>query len=207
DPDEAARRARTAAEELTGAAVIPVEPAHAGANSQIFKVETAGGRFALKSYPERPGDLRNRADVEWRALHFLEARCGAAVPRPVARDAAGQFLLMEWIEGRPLKPHGPRDVVQAAEFIGRIFAASTDPDAAAFPLASEACLSARIILTQIEQRFAALAPQPAVAEFLREVIGPTLATAKSAVGEVEGELEQGLRRLIPSDFGFHNALR
>ena len=207
DPYDAESRARKAAEELVGAAVTAVLPAYAGANSRIFKVEAAHGPFALKNYPVRPGDTRSRAEVEWKALHFLSRHCNGAAPRPVARDAAGQFLLMEWIEGEPLKRHTPQDVLLATDFIGRIFASSADPEAAAFPLASEACLSAAIIVRQIEQRLTALASEPALTVFLRETILPALAAAKGAIPSADGELEQELRRLIPSDFGFHNALR
>src|SRR5882724_12055728 len=100
-------RIRSAAEQLAGAQVRTIEPATSGANSRIFRVATADGLFALKSYPSRQNDTRNRSDVEWRALQFLTARGVTSVPRPLARDAEGQFLLMEWIEGPLLTSHQP----------------------------------------------------------------------------------------------------
>jgi hypothetical protein len=200
-------RIREAAKELTGAGVRTLASAYTGANSRIYRVETPAGLFALKNYPTRPGDTRNRAEVEWKALRFLYSRCGAAVPRPIARDAAGQFLLMEWIEGAPLKVHGPADVAHATEFIGRVFAQSADAEAAEFPPASEACLSAGAIIAQIERRLAALALEPAIERLLGEAFLPALARAKRDIPPVEPELVPALRQLIPSDFGFHNAMR
>jgi Ser/Thr protein kinase RdoA (MazF antagonist) len=200
-------RLREIAGQLAGMEVHALAPAYTGANSRIFRVETSKGPFALKNYPTRPGDSRSRAEIEWKALQFLHVRCGEVVPRPIARDAAGRFLLMEWIEGAPLKVHEPADVVHATEFIGRVFAQSADAEAAEFPPASEACLSASIIVGQIEQRLAALAPEPALDRFLRDAFLPALATARRDIPAAEPELAPALRRLIPSDFGFHNAIR
>src|ERR1700736_3175043 len=100
-------RIRSAAEQLAGAPVRALTPATSGANSRIFRLDTSDGVFALKSYPLRAGDTRNRADVEWRALQFLNLRGVASVPWPFARDAEGQFVLMEWIEGALLTSHTP----------------------------------------------------------------------------------------------------
>src|SRR5689334_18716478 len=93
-------RIRSVAEQLAGAPVRTLVPATRGANSRIFRLETPSGLFALKSYPLRANDTRNRADVEWRTLRFLTERGVTSVPRPLKRDADGQFLLMEWIEGQ-----------------------------------------------------------------------------------------------------------
>jgi Ser/Thr protein kinase RdoA (MazF antagonist) len=204
------RRVLEMAETLSGGRVQSVRPARSGANSQIFQVQAATGRFALKSYPARPDDPRSRADVEWQALRFLRKHCGDLVPAPIARDAAGHFMLMEWIEGEPVAEHDASDVSHAANFIARIFAASSDPEAAAFPLASEACLFARSIVDQIEARLSLLSSEPAVRGFLAEYFLPALAAAKESVADelASGNpLELESRRLIPADFGFHNAIR
>jgi hypothetical protein len=86
-------------------------------------------------------------------------------------------------------------------------AQSGDPDAAEFPPASEACLSAGAILGQIQQRLA-LMSEPSLEPFLAGEFLPALEAAKRAIGPgSERDLEPELRRLVPSDFGFHNALR
>jgi hypothetical protein len=205
------RHVQEIAETLCGNCVLSLRPAKSGANSRIFQVDTAAGRFALKSYPARADDPRNRAGVEWKALHFLRRHCGDLVPAPIARDEAGQFLLMEWIDGGPVAGHRPEDVSHAADFISRIFAASSDREAAAFPPASEACLSAGMIVEQIEGRLPPLLDcDPSIDAFLTAHFRPALAAAKEKLADevsMRTSVEAKLRRLIPADFGFHNAIR
>jgi len=203
-------RIRKAAEELSGASVQSISAATSGANSSVYRVDTSAGTFALKSYPTRSNDTRSRADIEWRALRFLASRGVAAVPAALARDSAGQFMLMEWIDGVAIKSHTSVEVGEAADFIVRIFELSSDPEAAHFPLASEACLSADSIVRQIEQRLPSIAPPAALTPFLSGEFSAAFARAKDNVGaelRQPVELASGLRRLIPADFGFHNAVR
>jgi len=203
-------RIRAAAEQLAGAPVRALVPATSGANSRIFRLETRDGVFALKSYPARANDKRNRADVEWRTLQFLTQRGVATVPKPLARDADGQFLLMEWIDGALLTAHQPADVEEAAAFIAKIFSLSSDPEAGQFPLASEACLSRHEIVRQLEERLAWLDADGAVGPFLADTFRPALSRATEQAGVAtsdEALLPDPLRRLIPADFGFHNVVR
>src|ERR1700737_3538980 len=154
-------RIRKAAEDLAGARVRSISPASSGANSSAYRVDSLAGVFALKSYPMRANDTRSRADIEWRALRFLASRGVTAVPSALTRDAAGQFMLMEWIDGVAIKSHTTGEVTEAAAFIARIFELWADPEAAQFPLASEACLSIESAVRQIEDRLVLLAPQTA----------------------------------------------
>ncbi|MDO8875004.1 MAG: aminoglycoside phosphotransferase family protein [Pseudolabrys sp.] len=199
-----------AARRLTAESVISVTPANAGANSRLFRVDTAAGPRALKSYPTRPGDRRRRADIEMQALTFLRARGLTAAPQPLRHDPQGQFLLMEWIDGKTAGAHTEGDTTDAAEFIAQVFALSAHPDAAALPLASEACLSAATIVEQIESRLAQFSPESEVSGWMDSAFLPLLArTRQSVAAELAGPtlLAPGQRRLIPADFGFHNAIR
>jgi len=201
---------RSVAERLAGAPVTAIAPAGSGANSRIFRVETRDGRFALKCYPDRAGDTRRRSDVEWQTLAFLRAHGIAATPRPLARDEEGRYLLMEWIAGEPVARHDARDVAAAADFIAAIFSLSGDREAQHFPPASEACLSVAEIVRQIEARLAALAPPPDLQRFISEAIMPVLDERRRALAaEIAAgkEIAASQKRLIPADFGFHNALR
>jgi phosphotransferase family enzyme len=201
---------RQVAETLAGVPVQAVTPEGAGGNSRIFRVETTTGDFALKVYPARPDDPRQRGDVEFRALQFLYRRGVRSVPRPRGRDATGQFLLMEWVGGQPVIEHNASDLAQAADFVAAVFRLSRDPDATAFPLASQGCLSAAEIVRQIDERLSLLTPPPALSRFLERRFAPLLAAQKTAASSYPGydeDLPADLRRLIPADFGFHNALR
>jgi fructosamine-3-kinase len=201
---------RRTAEALVGAPIRAVTAATSGGNSRIFLVETAAERCALKAYPLRAGDARDRADIEWRALDFLRRHGVTTVPRPLARDAGGHFLLMEWVDGAPLDAHSARDLAHAADFVARIFALSAEPAAARFPLASEACLSAAEIVRQVETRLPALTSEPRLRDFLEQRFAPLLDERRAAAArdaDYASALALSRRRLIPADFGFHNALR
>ena len=140
-------------------------------------------------------------------MRFLTARrLTSTVPKPVARDAIGRFLLMEWVDGVAVTAHRPDEIVQAADFIAEIFALSGDPEAEGFPLASEACLSAAEIVRQIDARLPLLLEEPEIDRFLDRTFRPLLAGLRSQARD-GGDLPTTLRRLIPADFGFHNALR
>lgn len=201
---------RAAAERLAGLPPTDIAAAGTGTNSRIFRVDTARGRFALKCYPAREGDARDRAGIEWRALAFLHAHDIGAVPQPLARDADGGYLLMEWIAGVPVTRHDEADVAAAADFIVAVFALSADPQARDFPPASEACLCAAEIVRQIEARLAALAPESRIAQFVASNLVPAFEPRRHACladPAAQVPLAPALRRLIPADFGFHNALR
>lgn len=199
-----------AARRLTAESVISVTQAGAGANSRLFRIDTVAGPRALKSYPTRAGDLRRRADIEMQALTFLRVRGLTAVPKPLRHDPQGQFLLMEWIDGEAVAAPNPGDTADAAEFIARVFACSAHPDAAALPLASEACLSAAAIVDQVETRMNQFSPKSGLSDWMSRTLLPSLARARQSVAVELAEpalLAPGLRRLIAADFGFHNAIR
>jgi hypothetical protein len=201
---------RNAAEELAGSRVHTLHLVRSGGNSQIFRIETAAGLFALKAYPSRLGDTRNRAEVEWKTLRFLHSRGVRGVPTPFACNTASRLLLMEWIDGTPVTSHTKADLEQATHFISELFALSFDREAGDFPFASEACLSAANIIEQIESRLAMLATAATLQSFLTEVVHPMLASAKSKVERATGDnvqVPRPFQRLIPADLGFHNALR
>lgn len=106
----------------------------------------------------------------------------------------------------------PGDIPHAARFVADIFALSGQPEAAEFLPASEACLSAAEIADQIGKRLALLAPapEPELQAFLGEALIPAFERARAGLGVEIAEaraLAPELRRLIPADFGFHNALR
>jgi hypothetical protein len=199
-----------AASRLAGEAVVTLAPAGAGANSHVLRVTTPTRTLGLKCYPHRPGDPRDRLDVEWRALRFLRDIGLETVPEALGRDDESRLMLMEWIEGQVLSTHSPADIDAAAGFIGDVFRASTTAHTIGFTLASEACLSALEISRQIEARLAALAPHPILQTFLDNLFLPAFVAARSRIAPKLGggrDLPVPLRRLIPADFGFHNALR
>jgi hypothetical protein len=175
--------------------------------------------LALKCYPPRGQDPRARANTEFKALRFLEHHCPGRAPRVYAMDAKGGYLLLEWIEGSRITEVAPVDIDSAAAFLGALFDASTDPDARYMPYASEACLSGeetvRQLLARERELRAAAGDQQALIGFLDREFAPAREKlvkharigAARAGFDFSAELAPSARSLVPSDFGFHNALR
>jgi len=207
------------AECLAGAPLRSLQPARTGGgNNRLFRVETTAGRiYALKSYPRQASDRRDRLSTEFGALDFMRRHGVAQVPKPIAKDGQASFALYEWIEGVPVKP-SVGAVEAAAALIRALHALSDAADATAMAPASEACFSAQAIVAQVEARLAALRGQAAahseLAEFLDTAFAPALGRCVACARELyasarlgfDAPIDDGLRCLSPSDFGFHNAL-
>jgi hypothetical protein len=208
-----------AAETLAGCRVDSVVPAFTGGNSRIYRVRCGPQEFALKCYPPRDQDPRDRAGTEFKALQFLELYCPGRAPRAYAVNAEGGYLLQEWIEGSRVAEIGTGEVDAAVAFLGAIFNASDQPEARDMPPASEACLSGAAVVRQLLDREAKLraaaGDEQALMEFLDHEFAPVRERLVEQVrgGYAEAELDfttaliPASRSLVPSDFGFHNAIR
>lgn len=197
------------ARRLVDATVHDIRIAGSGANSAVYRVDCAEASYALKRYPARASDPRDRCGTEWHALGFLVRHGVDQVPCPLALDAEDRCTLMEWIEGTPVHRAGRRDLEDAADFVRAIFDLSFDREAAALPPASEACLSTRAITGQVDQRATGFIAHERIDGFLRTEFCPAYEAAVAAVSadRLGVVLPEGRQRLVPADFGFHNALR
>lgn len=198
------------AQALLGCPVREVSLSASGANSRVTAIDAAGTRYGLKTYPDWRMAGSARCSAEWRSLEFLHGAGLSEVPRPIAHDPERAVLILEWIDGKPVDPIGEPELVQAADFLARIFALSDRPEAQTFPLASEACLSGAEIARQLADRRQAFASHAALDGFLAHRFDPALAAALDRAKAFPGfatALPEPSRRLIPADFGFHNALR
>ena len=139
------------------------------------------------------------------------------VPRLVATDRDSNSALLSWAEGSPVREVHASDIDQAVGFLAALKAL---PGEAGFPashLAAEACLSGAEIERQIQKRVTDLhrleetALQAFLDEQFAQVLDKCLSKARKALSSAGLsfgiELAHGQRRLVPSDFGFHNALR
>ena len=198
-----------AAHGLAPDTVAAIEPAGTGANSRVYRVRCTEADYALKQYPAAPRETKDRLGVEWLVLSFLTENGVQEVPRPIARSPERGFILMEWIEGGPVGRHTLADLDQAIGFMTRIFGLSSLPEAHSFPLAAEACLSRASIVEQIDRRLDAFERNDQLDPFLVERFLPAYHEARDNVlrSDWASDLPTGQRRLIPADFGFHNALR
>jgi hypothetical protein len=204
---------------LVGAVLRSVRPAQSGGgNNRLFRVETEDGRvYALKAYPHQQSDPRDRLVAEFTALEFMRRHGMTQVPKPIAKDAETGFALYEWIAGEQVAP-SVAAIDAAVAFIRNLHELDDAADAVSIGPASEACFSAQSIVDQVRSRLAALQAQAyahlPLKQFLEiefgTVVDRTIAGAREIYARAglsfDVPVEQKLRRLSPSDFGFHNAL-
>jgi hypothetical protein len=213
-------RVLAVAASLTALPVISAERQFGGGNNRLFRLRTAdGASYALKEYPRRTGDPRDRLAIEFDALKAFQ-QCGVRdVPKAFAVDRLTNFALYEWIDGTTATDSSVADVEAALAFLGGLHAIRNDRRVADLPLASEACLAAAEIVAQVRRRLdrlkEAARSEPHLNEFLASEFIPVAETAEnwSRRGYEAGRLvfdrpiEAQQRSLSPSDFGFHNAIR
>lgn len=189
-------------------------PAAHGANSRVHRVDSPAGRFALKLYPRRAGDARDRLGAERDASVFLHRHGVRLTPPFIAEDGVHAVALYGWIEGEAAGAIGEADIAAALDFAATLHQLRGAAGAAALPLASEACLSPAELAGQVRRRIERLrqgpaADDPELAAFLSGGVEAELLRRLGGIGDrlAAEDLPLELRTLSPSDFGFHNARR
>ena len=184
-------------------------------NSRIYALSTDDGdiAYALKIYPDRQYDARPRLETEFAACRTL-AENAYPVAEAVVCDPPLGWGVYRWIAGQAIEPPDADFISHAIDFVARIHRDSRAENFAAFPLASEACLSGGEIVRQIRRRLTRLVAVDAedLAQFIDLEFTPhlhaTMRRAEETCGATfERELPREWRILSPSDFGSHNALR
>lgn len=206
------------ARKLVDGPLLRVSRVNGGRNSRVHRVETNDGVFALKQYPSRADDPRDRLGVETDALKWMAALGVEAVPRVIAVDGDANCALLSWVDGSQVRNVDASDIDQATDFLRLL---EHLPETSRFPashLDAEACLSGAEIERQIRKRMADLGKledehtlQSFLIEEFAAALDGSIAKARKARSTAhqpfEAELTQAQRSLVPSDFGFHNALR
>jgi len=217
--DGALAQATAVARTLLGDAVAVSRLVTGGRNSRIWRVESGDRAFALKQYPSRHDDPRDRLATEVGALRLME-RCRIdTVPRVLGVDGERGYALLSWIDGGDVADIGDADIDAAVGFLAALHALRTTPWAAEQPPAAEACLCGAEIERQITGRLTRLRAvagrESELIDFIENSIAARLAAevaqarrAMAAAGlAFDVDLPQEWRSLVPSDFGFHNSLR
>ena len=203
---------------LVGGPVEQLRHVGGGRNSRVYRVDAHSGTFALKQYPSREDDARDRLGAEVAALDLMARHGFAMVPRVVAVDRKQNFVLLSWVEGELVRTVSTEDIDQSVAFLSRLHELRHTSAIPASHLAAEACLSGLEIERQVRARLTdlrAIQDESALEEFMQSAFSPALerlaARARRTLSEgglsFEQELAQERRSLVPSDFGFHNALR
>ena len=212
-------QAKKVASSLVHGAVEVCRLVTGGRNSRIWRVASGKRAFALKQYPSRWGDPRDRLTTEVGALRLMERYRIDKVPRVLGVDSEHGYALLSWIDGSEVAQVSDADIDAAIVFLTAIHGLRAEPWAAEQPLAAEACLCGYEIEQQIQGRLTRLRHAAGydheLIDFVDNFVVPRLAVeSPKAVDAVtsaglafDAELPQEWRSLVPSDFGFHNSLR
>lgn len=214
------QRAAALAASAGFAGPIQLEPVPGGRNNRAFVLHAGQQRAFLKAYFRHPDDPRDRLHSETALLAHAEALSIDAVTRVLGLDRKAGLALFRFVEGRRLESSEvrPEHVEAALNLYLALNQAVSD-----LPVASEACFSLGEHLACVERRVERLlraAGQGHMREdgaiFVMEELAPAwrrlretiLAEASGLLGQSwAAPLRDSLRRVSPSDFGFHNALR
>jgi Phosphotransferase enzyme family len=217
--EAALTEATEVARALAGGAVAVQRLATGGRNSRIWRVGSGARTFALKQYPSRRDDPRDRLATEVGALRLMERFGIAAVPRVIGVDGERGYALLSWIDGADVSEVSDADVDAAVAFLAAVYRLRATPWAAEQPPAAEACLCGREIERQIQGRLERLRDVAGndveLVDFINNSVAVRFANespkarqrATAAGLAFDAELPQEWRSLVPSDFGFHNSLR
>jgi hypothetical protein len=217
--NDGAAEAAQVASALVGGAVEVGRLATGGRNSRIWRVGDGVRSFALKQYPSRRDDPRDRLSTEVGALRLMERYHIDTVPRVLGIDGERGFALLSWIDGGAVAEVSDADIDAAIAFLAAIHKLRGTPWATEQPPAAEACLSGAEIERQIAARLSGLrkiaGEEKELVDFVDYSFAPQFAAqcrkaqaSTTAAGlAFDAELPQEWRSLVPSDFGFHNSLR
>jgi len=181
-------------------------------NSKIYKLIGSKESYALKIYPDRQTDQRNRLETEFSACQMLSME-GMPVVKGIFCNSEMNWGIYSWIDGYNETPDD-EFVSKAISFVKNLIELSAKADKYEFQEASEACLSGFEIVRQLNERLDRLKniDNALLQYFLTNELIPTMEIAiKLASDEMEESFNQIIptedQILSPSDFGSHNAIR
>ena len=181
-----------------------------GGNSRLYELSSYEiGKFALKDYPDLLVDSRPRLQTEVQALKLVEDL--HKTPKVVAFDEKQNIAIYEWIEGIQISRIDDNHIKDALKFIENI---QNLEGKETYKLASEACLSAKDLFTQIDNRFERLllVNNQDLQDFLNKTFKPLWTKARKWSEQcwprdnLTEDLPSSMQVFSPSDFGFHNSL-
>lgn len=181
-------------------------------NSKIYKLIGSKESFALKMYPDRQTDQRNRLETEFSACQILNLE-GMPVVKGIFCNTEMNWGIYSWIDGYIEIPND-EFVSKAIFFVKNLVKLSDQVDNNEFQQASEACLCGFELVRQLQERLDRLKKidNKLLQNFLIDELVPTMEIAiKGATTEMEKAFDQIIptveQILSPSDFGSHNAIR
>ena len=198
------------ASSILNSSVQGINMMQGGRNSRLYELSTHEmGKLALKDYPDLLVDPRSRLQTEVQALKMIEDL--HKTPKVVAFDEKLNVAIYEWIEGVHISRIEDNHINEALKFIENIQRVKSED---AFVLASEACLSAKHLFTQINYRLDKLSSSnnKDLQSFINLTFVPLFNSVRNwseqhwPKDNLTKDLPDLMQVISPSDFGFHNAL-
>jgi len=216
EPPDELEYVKSLAESLGWSGKITLTRLHHGGNNRSYHLNVGEHAALAKFYFRDEADPRDRLAVEWAFTRFAWRAGIRTAPQPLARDEVNGLALYEFIEGAPFTTDqvDRAAVMEASRFYRELNTPERRAQALDLPAASEACFTLAEHSRRIQQRVDRLAAidlahpiDRQAAMFVADELAPAWREVRDALGsydEADGPVE---RRLSPSDFGFHNAIR
>jgi len=203
---------------MAGKIIEKIEKITGRGNSKVYKaIASDGNSYLLKHYPKQTEGSRPRLETEFNALRLLHHHNFKNVPKAFGNDINLNLGLYDWIDGEKVSSPGNNDLDQAIDFIENLYSLSQKIDRNDIGLASEACLSVKDFVSQIEKRLLRLKlvskSFPELSTFLENTFEPLWAEVKYEIIPIwhfesrDYILPRKKQTLSPSDFGFHNCIK
>ena len=184
-------------------------------NSKVFKGVIGKKKYALKIYPNKKTDIRNRIETEFKSLQLLRENNIRNIPLPIKLSKDFNSAIYSWVEGKHILSPKEHHLDQSISLIKKLKKISNNKNHK-FILASESCLSLEDLDNQIKNRLISLEliskKNKALESFLKETFKPLLKKIKEdfyilwPAESISKDLIIKKRILSPSDYGFHNSL-
>lgn len=184
-------------------------------NSRIYKLTAVNDTsYALKIYPDRQLDSRQRLETEYTSCQYL-VESGFPVMKAYTINENLNWAIYGWLSGHTIDSVDNEFIDSAVGFIKALYTESRGcHDKDRFAEASEACLSGKTIVQQINTRLDRLKKTDSLElnDFLQKEFSPifemlTIKAREKVADVFDSRLTRELQMMSPSDFGSHNAVK
>ena len=194
-----------------------LERVYGRGNSVIYKGWIKKKKYAIKFYPDLLTDSRKRLVNEFEIIKQLNEKNFNNIPKNFYKNEDLNIGIFEWIEGKNINIINNEDLNKAIKFITKLENLSKEKNTIKAKLASDACLSGKELINQIENRIKRLnrvkKTNPELNSFFLKTFLPLWKRIKKRyyklwpITSKKNSLENDKLTLSPSDFGFHNSLK
>lgn len=202
-------------EQLLEQKILSCELVNGGGNNKIYRVTLASGQgVAVKHYFSSSRENTERLTREFNGLSYLTLQGEKSTPATIKASIESALGVYQWADGKKITTAKDDYILQASQFIDRLWCYSKHHDASQIGRAKDAFLSGDAIEKNIQLRLTRIAEIKELAEFVENqflgVFENALLAAKRAYYQAGCDfgsaIPQNKQILSPSDFGLHNAL-